>query len=149
MIASDLRIRRSIAADVPVLLDLWRRAVDATHHFLTPEDRAAIDTLVAKQYLPAADLLVAVDEADRPIAFLGGSGNTIDALWVDPSVHGLGVGSRLVEEFARGIDGALLVDVNEQNEGARRFYERRGFRAIGRSPVDDAGRPYPLLHLSR
>jgi putative acetyltransferase len=28
------------------------------------------------------------------------------------------------------------------------FYERLGFKRIGRSPLDDAGRPYPLLHLA-
>ena len=31
--------------------------------------------------------------------------------------------------------------------GALKFYQACGFEVIGRSPVDSAGRPYPLLHL--
>jgi putative acetyltransferase len=37
--------------------------------------------------------------------------------------------------------------VNEQNPAACRFYQACGFVVIGRSEVDDAGRPYPLLHM--
>jgi putative acetyltransferase len=39
------------------------------------------------------------------------------------------------------------VDVNEQNEAARRFYEACGFEVAGRSETDSAGRPFPLLHM--
>lgn len=143
-----IRIRRSTDGDLPRLLDLWRRAVAATHDFVTPEHRAEIDEIVATQYLPRADLLVAVDQDDRPLAFLGGKDTAIDSLFVDPEFHGQGIGSRLVEEFARGSKGELKVDVNEQNESARRFYERIGFRVIGRSPLDGQGRPYPFLHMA-
>ena len=49
---------------------------------------------------------------------------------------------------ARAKGRPLRVDVNEQNVRAVGFYERLGFRQIGRSPLDSAGMPYPLLHLS-
>jgi putative acetyltransferase len=39
--------------------------------------------------------------------------------------------------------------VNEQNDAARAFYERLGFQIVGRSDLDDAGRPFPLLHMRR
>jgi putative acetyltransferase len=146
---SRFRVRRSAPDDVPGLLEIWRRSVDATHDFLSAEDRAAIDVIVANDYLPAASLLVAVDETDRPIAFLGGSGREIESLFVDPSVHGQGAGRLLIETFASGDSGPLMVEVNEQNAGARRFYERLGFRVTRRSPHDGDGRPYPLLHLAR
>jgi hypothetical protein len=45
--------------------------------------------------------------------------------------------------------GALAVDVNEQNVAGRSFYEALGFVVIGRSPLDDTGRPYPILHMRR
>ena len=108
-----------------------------------------IDRIVAGDYLPGADLLLAVDEHDRPLAFLGASGREIESLFVDPSVHRQGVGTLLLEEFARGGEGELMVEVNEQNHGARRFYERRGFRVTGRLDEDRDGRPYPLLLLAR
>jgi putative acetyltransferase len=43
----------------------------------------------------------------------------------------------------------LRVDVNEGNPGALAFYRRLGFTQTGRSPLDGAGRPYPLLHLAQ
>ena len=42
-----------------------------------------------------------------------------------------------------------LQDVNEQNVQAVGFYRHMGFVVVGRSPTDDAGRPYPLLHMGQ
>ena len=63
--------------------------------------------------------------------------------------RGKGGGRRLVEFAQERFPGALKVDVNEQNPEALKFYEALGFRIVGRSPTDTAGRPYPLLHLER
>lgn len=51
------------------IIEIWRGAVDATHHFLTPEDRLAIDEMVCG-FLPHAPLWLAVDEHDDPLAFM-------------------------------------------------------------------------------
>lgn len=126
------------------LLGIWARAVDATHDFLTSEDRREIEALVA-DWLVEADLLVAVDGADRPLAFMGLSETHIDALFVEPAAHGRGIGRALVEHAGR----PATVDVNEQNAGAVAFYRRLGFVQTGRSDTDDGGRPYPLLFLRR
>ena len=44
--------------------------------------------------------------------------------------------------------GADCVDVNEQNPLALGFYESKGFHIVGRDDRDEAGRPFPILHLS-
>lgn len=79
---------------------------------------------------------------------MGMSGAQIDSLFVHADARGSGVGRRLVEH-AMTLHPVLTVDVNEQNASGAGFYQRLGFETVGRSPVDDAGRPYPLLHLSR
>ena len=145
----EFRVRAAQLTDFPQLLEIWRRAVAATHDFVTPEDRAAIDRAVAEEYLPSAELLVAITPDDAPVAFLGGSGREIESLFVDPAVHGRGAGRLLLDHFDRSGEGELSVEVNEQNEGARAFYERLGFRVVGRSALDGQGRPYPLLRLVR
>ena len=141
-----VRIRPSRAEDVPRLFEIWRDAVAATHGFLSDEDRDFFTAIVRDQYLPATPFIVAVDKADRPIAFLGMTGARIDSLFVAPGQHGRGIGRRLIDH-ARGLHPQLSVDVNEQNRGAVAFYERMGFRRVGRSETDDSGHPYPLLHL--
>lgn len=142
-----IAIRPSRSGDAPRLFEIWRDAVAATHHFLAGEDRATIAGLVRDRYLPAAELWVATDASGRPLAFLGMTGAKVDALFVDPAAHGRGIGRALMDHARALAGGPLDVDVNEQNPGAVAFYERLGFRRTGRSPRDDDGRPYPLLHL--
>ncbi|HEV7319217.1 MAG TPA: acetyltransferase [Ensifer sp.] len=143
-----ISIRPSRPSDFPRTFEIWRSAVVATHDFLTREDFAAIEALVRDQYLPAAEFLIAADENDVALGFMGMSGAQIDSLFVHAEARGAGVGRRLVEH-AMSLHPALTVDVNEQNASAAGFYQRMGFETVGRSPVDDAGRPYPLLHLRR
>ena len=143
-----MKIRRGTPADVPRALEIWRSAVDATHGFLSAEHRAEIDGIVAEQFLPNADLWLATDDGDRPMGFMVMDGSQIEALFVDPAVHGNGYGSLLVDH-AQSLAPALTVDANEQAINALPFYLSRGFRVIGRSPTDDQGRPYPLVHLAR
>lgn len=143
-----MNIRRGTPADVPRALEIWRAAVDATHGFLTPADRAEIDVLVAEQFLPNAELWLAVDRIDRPIGFLVMDGNEIDALFVDPAHHGQGYGTALVEH-ALTLAPNATVSASEQADNALSFYLARGFRIVGRSPTDPQGRPYPLVHLAR
>ena len=143
-----MKVRRGTTADVPRALDIWRSAVAATHPFLSNKDRAEIDVIVAQQYLPTAELWLAVDDSDCAMGFMAMGGATIDALFVDASVHGQGYGTLLVEH-ALSIEPKLSVEANEQATNAVGFYLSKGFRIVGRSPTDGDGRPYPLIHLER
>ncbi|MEC4594558.1 MULTISPECIES: acetyltransferase [Nitrospirillum] len=142
---NGVAIRPSEPRDGATVLDIWRRAVDATHHFLTPTDRAAIDAEVAG-FLPTAPLWLAVDATDRPVGFMLLDGAHMEALFVDPDRRGTGVGRRLVAH-ALALHPILTTDVNEQNGQAVGFYERLGFHPTGRSALDGQGRSYPLIHL--
>lgn len=143
-----ISIRSSRPTDFPRTLDIWRSAVVATHDFLSAEDFAAIEEMVAAHYLPQAELWIAADDDDIALGFMGMTGAQIDSLFVHAGAHGRGVGRALVEHAA-ALHPVLTVDVNEQNISGAGFYARLGFATIGRSPVDDDGRPYPLLHLRR
>lgn len=122
-----IRLRSSTPADGDRVLRVWRDAVDATHHFLAPADRVAIEAEVAGFLLDGAQM---------------------EALFIDPAHRGRGVGRALVAH-ALTLHPGLTTDVNEANEQAVGFYRRLGFVVTGRSPRDGQGRPYPLLHLRR
>ena len=127
-------------------MQIWRGAVDATHHFLTPNDRATIDIEVS-EVLPRAPLWLAVDEDDRPLAFMLIEDGHMEALFVDPACRGQGIGAALVRHGLT-MHPTMTTDVNEQNDQAVGFYEQMGFRRTGRSSTDGQGRPYPLVHLA-
>ena len=99
--------------------------------------------------MTSIDWWVAVTDLDVPVAFLGYTPGVVEGLFVDPVHRGHGAGTRLVAHAQSLSAGPLRVDVNEQNAQARGFYESLGFEVAGRSAVDDAGRPFPILHMVR
>ena len=141
----ERKIRRSTKNDVDRVLEIWRDAVDATHHFLSQEDRVAIEAEVVS-FLPGAPLWLAVDDKDRPLGWMLLDEVRMEALFIDPVSRGEGVGRALVRH-ALSLHATIFTDVNEQNLQAVGFYEHLGFVPIGRSKRDGQGRPYPLIHL--
>ncbi|MFC5062439.1 acetyltransferase [Actinomycetospora atypica] len=138
-------IRDAVEDDREVLVGIWRRAVEATHHFLTAEAVDGYEGQV-RAALPRAAVRVATGPDDEVVGFLAGSGGEIDMLFVDPAVHGTGAGTALLADAAAH-HPILTLDVNEQNPAARAWYRRRGFVETGRDEVDGDGSPYPVIHL--
>jgi len=148
--SADWRIRRSRTADLDALVALWERSVRATHDFLAEADIEALRPLVREALTDdALELWVLTEKTDVPIGFMGLDDHDIAALFLEPAHRGRGGGRRLVAHAQSLRDGSLTVDVNEQNPAARGFYQALGFVVVGRSPLDDDGRPFPLLHLRR
>lgn len=132
-------------AEYPALVVIWRSAVDATHDFLADAHRNEIESHLQSDYFPAVTLSVA--ELDgQPVGFSGVLDGNLEMLFVDARQRGGGIGTVLLSH-AITEHGVTKVDVNEQNVSAAGFYARRGFEVVGRSETDEAGRPYPLLHL--
>ncbi len=140
-----LTIRAVETSDHERLLAIWLASVRATHRFLSEQDIQALYPLVRDQALPTLELWALV-KGDTTIGFSGLSENKLEALFLHPDHIGNG-GGRMLVEHARGLKGPLMVDVNEQNPNAVRFYEAVGFEVVGRSATDDGGRPFPLLHM--
>ena len=146
----DMNIRRSRVEDREQLLALWERSVRASHHFLRESEVAMLRPLVAQELAGEGVDWWVLESADgAPIGFLGYSPGAIEALFLDPDHVGMGGGTLLVAHAQQLAGSALTVDVNEQNESARRFYEALGFAVTGRSETDAGGRPFPLLHMRR
>ena len=139
------QIRKSGPEDGDLLVSIWRSSVAATHSFVSPRDLAAID-LEVQRFLPAASAWLALGREGRPIGFMGLADGAIESLFVAGELLRRGVGRALVEHAKRAAS-TLTTVVNEQNEQAVGFYRHLGFRIVGRSPTDEDGRPYPVLHM--
>lgn len=140
-----MEIVRCNEKDYETLAGIWERSVMTTHSFLKNEDFNEIKDALIPNYFPNV-YLYAIADNGMYVGFIGLSPDSIEMLFIDSDRRGKGYGSALIE-FARQ-RGATKVDVNEQNPSALNFYKAKGFRVISRNETDDAGRPYPILHLS-
>jgi len=143
-------IRLARQADHAAMLDLWERAVRATHAFLTEEDIAALRPQVWQGFTAEGlQWWVICGDDGRPAGFLAYTPGCIEGLFIDPYCHRRGLGTLLVGHARHLADGPLRLDVNEGNPGAIAFYQAQGFTVTGRSPTDAEGRPFPVLHMRR
>lgn len=133
-------------AEWPVLVRIWRGAVEATHSFLTAADLDFFESRLLGEYLGAVQLTVAT-EAGVPVGFSGLADGKLEMLFVDRQRRGSGIGAVLLQHAIAAHPG-LLVDVNEQNPQAVGFYRRFGFITVGRQDTDGDGRPFPILNLA-
>jgi putative acetyltransferase len=142
-----MNVRRATRGDRPALVEIWHRSVRATHSFLSASEIEFYLPLT-RDYLASTDdeIWVLCDDNQAPVGFMTLAGNKLEALFIAPEYHRRGGGRRLVEH-AKSLQPNLVVDVNEQNVAAHRFYEACGFVVEGRSELDSTGRAHPLLHL--
>ncbi|OJG67153.1 acetyltransferase, gnat family [Enterococcus moraviensis] len=87
-------------------------------------------------------------DGEKTIGFSGVDGNKLEMLFLDPDFIGRGYGRQIITYLLEE-KGIQYVDVNEQNQSAKLFYQVMGFEEYDRSEIDDAGREYPILHLKR
>ena len=139
-------VRKADGSDRDTLLAIWLRSVRATHTLLTEEHIQSLVPVVRDEALLQLEIWVLCCAAGNAVGFIGLSGSRVETLFIAPEWCGHGGGTLLLEK-ARRLKGAHSVDVNEQNREALRFYLTRGFKIVGRSPVDAQGNPFPLLHL--
>ena len=141
-----MNIEDAKKADHQNLIEIWESSVRATHDFLAEEDLVELKPLILEQYFDAVDLKCAKNSEGEILGFCGVHDRNIEMLFISPDARGNGVGSLLVSHAIHN-QGAIKVDVNEQNGQALGFYQHIGFSIIGRSPLDSQGKPYPLLHM--
>ena len=129
------------------LIRIWKDSVRASHHFLTEDDICHL-TPQAEGALRFIDTLLVAYETENPVGFMGIQAQKIEMLFLSPACFGQGLGKRLVRLAFDKWD-VRYVDVNEQNEGARGFYERMGFKVFKRNKLDSEGNPFPILEMGR
>ena len=128
------------------LLEVWEASVRATHLFLSAGEIEAIKACVPQALREVPYLVAAEGEQGLPVGFMGIDGRRLEMLFLSPEERGKGLGRKLLQY---GMDRYQVneLTVNEQNPGARGFYERMGFRVYRRTETDGQGGPYPLLYM--
>ncbi len=130
------------------LLEVWESSVKATHLFLSENEIENIKKYVPQALKEIPHLLIAENENQLPVGFMGISEQRLEMLFISSEERGKGYGKELL---LYGIEKYSVHDlaVNEQNPLAKGFYEYMGFKVYKRTELDEQGNAYPLLYMKR
>ncbi|MCL1127488.1 GNAT family N-acetyltransferase [Shewanella surugensis] len=129
------------------MLSVWENSVRATHDFITEEDIEFFKPIIIEQAFPVVKLRYVKNENGSILGFVGIHDSKVEMLFILNEARGQGIGKVLLQYAIEQL-GATKVDVNEQNPKAVGFYKHMGFKVISRSPFDDMGKPFPILHMT-
>ncbi|MCJ8155446.1 GNAT family N-acetyltransferase [Chryseobacterium sp. SSA4.19] len=139
-------IRLATQDDYLEIMNIWESAVKATHHFLSEEDFNYFKKVIPKDYLPHLEVYL-IAENKKIKGFAAAAEENLEMLFIHDEARGNGFG-RILYQFMKEKSQLSKVDVNEQNPQAIGFYEKMGFKPIGRSEKDSSGKPYPIIHMT-
>jgi putative acetyltransferase len=132
--------------DIPQVITVWETSVRATHYFVNEADIQFFKPIVQDALYQLQETACIRDHYGLVAGFIAVENKHVNMLFISPMARGKGVGKKLLY-YAVNTFGATTLDVNEQNEQAVGFYRHMGFEVIGRSELDDTGKPYPILHM--
>ncbi|KZY44683.1 GCN5 family acetyltransferase [Pseudoalteromonas shioyasakiensis] len=141
-----MKIHSVNAEDYPELLAVWENSLRATHDFITEDDIAFFKPIIIEQAFPNVTLKCIKGEHQAILGFIGVHECKIEMLFILDAARGKGIGKALLNYAVEQL-AAHKVDVNEQNPLAVGFYQHMGFKVASRSPLDDMGKPFPILHM--
>jgi ribosomal protein S18 acetylase RimI-like enzyme len=84
---------------------------------------------IRTEMVPAHEVLVA-EADDRLVGFAALANDLLGHLYVHPEAQNQGIGSALLESAKERRPEGFRLWVFQKNEGARRLYERHGFRLV-------------------
>ena len=85
--------------------------------------------------------LVVLRNSDKVVGLMATDCEYVNQLYVHREYQRLGIGSRLLERAKAESNGWLRLYTFEVNRGAQAFYDRHGFRVIGRGNDNEEGLP--------
>ena len=122
-------IRRAKPADAAAVAEIHVAAFRATYAFPPAHPDEEVRAWVAEHLLAGTETWVAELEG-AVVAYCSLGDGWVEHLYVAPGHTGRGIGSRLIELAKERQPSGLQLWTFQVNAGARRFYERHGFRPV-------------------
>jgi len=141
--AAKLTVRPAIAADLKAIMGIYNWAVNQTFATL---DNEPLDQEEAEDWWEAhgSKSLLLVAEGEEGVIGWGrllpwsrrGLSSTVeDLVYVDPLMHGKGIGKALLGRLIKEAEAAgyrlMVAQVAADNRGGRGLHESQGFKEVG------------------
>ena len=140
---SAVSLRSYRAADLEPSLELWRRAWDIAMPEIDFGARLGWwRDRWTNELVPRNQVIVA-ETAGKEIGFvvINKTSGYLDQIVVDPMFWGSDTAKQLLDEAKRICPQGIVLDVNQNNPRALRFYEREGFNLSGEGTNALSGKP--------
>ena len=151
MEAMPVIFRRATEADARAAADVWLRARKAAIDVIPPPVHGDDDVRAwfASDVVRDTALWVAEDPPGTLVGIMVLAGPWLDQLYVEPTMTGRGIGTRLVKLAKRERPKELRLWTFASNIGAQRFYERHGFVESRRTQGDNEEGAADILYVWR
>lgn len=133
-------VRQARAEDVPSLAQVAERSYRAAFSAILEQDVLATRdaAFFAERFASSWPRMLVAVQRNEVTGFLLMTDGHIDMLFMYPAASGRGGGAQLLAEAVA--QGAKSLECFRDNHGARRFYERHGWRVAREYERDFAGR---------
>jgi GNAT superfamily N-acetyltransferase len=145
----DIILRPAIGSDAAAIAKIMRAALGSFNWMPvlhTPEE----DLFFIRDIVLPRQQVTVAEAGEAIVGFIAVSGEWVEQLYLEPAWTGQGIGARLLARATAGMP-AVRLHCFQANSGARRFYERHGFRAesFGDGSANEEGLPDILYVLRR
>jgi len=113
-----------------VIAEIWLASFKATYGFPPAHADDEVRAWVRDILLPETETWIAEEDPGVANGFISIGKRSVEQLYVSPGRTGRGLGSSLVRHAQARRPAGLELWTFQVNVGARRFYERHGFRAV-------------------
>jgi len=133
-------VRSAKPEDIPALAMIAERSYRAAFAGILEQDvlKGRDAAYFAERFTDAWERMLVVQSGETQCGFLLMTNEHIDMLFMDPHASGRGGGALLLQQAV--ILGAKSLECFRDNHGARRFYERHGWRLTREYEREFAGR---------
>src|SRR5690349_6750612 len=138
---AKITLRPAIDSDAAAIAKLMRAALGTFAWMPVIHTPAEDLAFIRDNVLPRQQVTVA-ETGKEIVGFIAVSGDWVDQLYLDPAWTGQGIGGCLLSDAIAALP-VVKLHCFQSNTGARRFYERHGFRAesFGDGSTNEEGLP--------
>lgn len=131
-------IRKLKNEEIDKVMEIWKLSTIKAHNFIEKEYWENNYDLVKDVYIPKSETFV-YDDGQEIRGFISIIHDQfIGALFINIDCQGLGLGSKLID-YVSSKYGKLGLAVYKDNEGAVKFYKKKGFKIIAEQQNEDSG----------